>query len=168
MEEQIWFEEYTGQSTDELLALEGKYRTDSIVVAFEQALYQKIDRVGYEKLSEEEKIILAIEALEREVNNGGYSQFFFNSSKEYAPILVNSLKRIGCENVALLSQEAIAILGITDNLTVEAIDAAMDAENEERDEKLSDCDSKYYSEAGDLSEPLLNFIKMNKTKIIIS
>ena len=87
---------------------------------------------------------------------------------EFAPIPVNSLKRIGCENVALLSQEAIAILGINGSLTVEPIDAAMDAENAERDEKLDDCDSKYYSEAGDLSERLLNFIKMNKTKIIIS
>ncbi|MRS02116.1 hypothetical protein EG832_02615, partial [bacterium] len=75
---------------------------------------------------------------------------------EFAPILVNSLKCIGCKNVALLSQEAIATLGINGSLTVEAIDAAMDAENAERDEKLDACDSEYYSEAGDLSEPLLS------------
>ncbi len=33
---------------------------------------QKLVRFGEDKLTSEERIILAIEALEREVNNGGY------------------------------------------------------------------------------------------------
>jgi hypothetical protein len=32
-----FLESYAGQSTEELLALEGKYRIDSLVLAFEQA-----------------------------------------------------------------------------------------------------------------------------------
>ena len=85
MSELKWLEKYSGQTTDELIALEGKFRTDSLVTAFHQAVEQKWARDGGEALSEEEIVVLAIEALECEVNNGGYDQFFINSS-EYAPI----------------------------------------------------------------------------------
>ena len=38
-----WFEGYQDQTTDELLALEGRYRIDSLVVAFEEALQRKAE-----------------------------------------------------------------------------------------------------------------------------
>src|SRR5438552_11088290 len=66
-----WLAGHSGQSVEQLIALEGKYRIDSLVLAFEQAMHQKIARVGMAGLSDEERIICAIEALEREVNNGG-------------------------------------------------------------------------------------------------
>ncbi len=65
-----WLDRYSGETVDELLALEGKYRIDSLVLAFEQAIDQKAARVGGEYLTDVERIILAVEALEREVNNG--------------------------------------------------------------------------------------------------
>ena len=68
---------WAGQSTDELIALAGKYRIDSLVLAFEQAIHGKAD------VSPKERWILAVEGLEREVNNGGYAQFFLNSSVDY-------------------------------------------------------------------------------------
>jgi hypothetical protein len=65
-----FLEGYSGQSTDQLLSLEADYRTDSLVLAFEQAIIQKAERNGVKSLSDEERIVLAVEALEREVNNG--------------------------------------------------------------------------------------------------
>ncbi len=166
MEKLAWLDGYSGQSTDELLELEGKYRTDSLVVAFEQAIEQKAARVSPENLTEQERVILAIEALEREVNNGGYNQFFTNSSKKFVPIIINSLKRIGCTEAAVITQDAISALGIQGPITVEAIDSAVfEEESERRDEKLNECDERYYAVAGDLSVPLLEFIKRNKDKI---
>jgi hypothetical protein len=38
MEKLPWLKKYSHQTTGELVSLEGKYRTDSIVVAFEEAL----------------------------------------------------------------------------------------------------------------------------------
>ena len=61
---------YSGQSADQLLSLEGMYRIDSLVRAFEQAITQKAQRGGVQSLTDEERIVLAVEALEREVNNG--------------------------------------------------------------------------------------------------
>jgi len=65
-----WLDRYSGESTEELIALENEYRLDSIVLAFGQGLYQKAARSGIEPLTAEEHVVLAIEALEREVNNG--------------------------------------------------------------------------------------------------
>ena len=46
-----WLNGYKGQSVDELNELEGKYRTDSLVIAFGQAMDQKAARVGENKLT---------------------------------------------------------------------------------------------------------------------
>jgi hypothetical protein len=108
-----WLDGYRGESVDQLIALEGKCRTDSLVLAFEQAMDQKAARVGEDKLRPEERIILAIEALEREVNNGGCGQFFVNSSREYAPIIVDALRRIGCPKTAEITQRALTIVQST-------------------------------------------------------
>lgn len=166
MEDLKWLDKYSGQSTDELLALEGEYRTDSLVLALEQAIDQKSVRVGPEKLTDEEYVVLAIEALEREVNNGGYDQFFTNSSNQYASIIVRSLNRIGCAEAALVTQDAISSLAIQGSITVEAINRVMfEEESEERDEKLDECTKRYYAIAGDLAVPLFEFVKRNRDKI---
>ena len=167
MSELEWLDEYSGQSTEELISLESKFRTDSLSVAFEQALDQKMDRVGREKMTKEELVVLAVEALEREVNNGGYDQFFNNSSNEFASIIVDALNRIESPKVAKITQDAIGALGISGPITVKAIEQALEDEDDERDDKLSECDDQYYDEAGDLSEPLMTFIKENKNKIIL-
>ena len=146
MGEAKWLDGYSGQTTDELIALEGEYRTDSLVLAFEQALMAKGE------VTEEERVVLAVEALEREVNNGGYGQLFENAP-EQVPDLVAALKAIGCEPVA--------------DLTQEAIKAATVDEDDERDDLLSSCDERYYAVAGDLAGPLLSYIKAHRKNIAL-
>lgn len=165
MTELDFLDSYSGESTDELISMESKYRIDSLVLAFEQALDQKIAKVGQDKLTIPEMTILAIEAMEREVNNGGYSQFFINSSKEYASILVDSIKRIGCPKTAEISQKAISALNISKALTPDSIDAVLEQENEERDRVLGECDDDYYSTQENIAVSLFNFIKNNRKSI---
>lgn len=161
MGEAKWLDGYSGQTTEELIALEGQYRTDSLVLAFEQALMAK------DELTDEERVVLAVEALEREVNNGGYGQLFQNAP-EQVPYLVSSLKAIGSEPLAALTQEAIDALGINGALTVEAIEAASGDGDDERDQRLSDCDDRYYEVAGDLAGPLFEFIKAHRNRIALT
>jgi hypothetical protein len=159
-----WLDRHSGQSADELLSLEGKYQIDSLVLAFEEAISQKAQRGGMQSLTNEERIVLAVEALEREVNNGGYDQFFVNSSREFAPTVVDALQRIGCKKTATITQRAIKALGVS-ALTSEAIDAAMVADDEQRLAKLNRCDDSYYKCAEPVAERLFEFIKANKTVI---
>lgn len=156
--------EYSGESVDQLLSLEGNYRIDSLVLAFEQAISQKAERKGAQSLSDEESIVLAVEALEREVNNGGYHQFFVNSSREFAQIVVGSLQSIGCKKTASITQRAIKALGISD-VTAEAIDTALTADGQQRLAKLKRCDDSYYKSAEPIAERLFAFIKANKANI---
>ena len=159
-----WLTAYSGQTTDELLSLEGQYRIDSLIVAFEQAVDQKSARLGEASLTEEERLILAVEALEREVNNGGYVQFFENLSREYAPIIVHSLEQIGCLNTASLTARAIAALGVSE-LTPDAINEALATPDSEREEALNDCDQEYYSQPEPIAQQLFAFIKANRRDI---
>ena len=66
--DQPFLDAYGGQTTDELIALESEYRIDSLVLAFEAALDAKAEH------SKQERVVLAVEAVEREVNNGGFTQ----------------------------------------------------------------------------------------------
>ena len=108
--------------------------------------------------------MLAVEALEREVNNGGFVQFFTNSSGEYASIIVNSLLRIGCQETANITSGAINALGIED-FSPESLEAALESENEERDEQLDECDGLYCGTGEDIAGQLFEFVRANKDSI---
>jgi len=156
-----WLDGYNGETVDELISLEGKYRTDSLVVAFGQAMDQKAARVGDGKLTEEERVILAIEALEREVNNGGYGQFFVNSSREYVPIIADALRSIGCPKTVEITQNALKIVQQTP-MTDYEIENGTWEENKERQAALGECDSLYFERPENIEESLFAFIKLNR------
>lgn len=159
-----WLDGYSGQSIDELIALKAKYRTDSLVLAFEEAMSKKADRIGENKLTAEERVILAVEALEREVNNGGYGQFFVNSSREYAPIIVDALRRIGCPKTARITEKALTIVKRAP-MTDEELENGTWEENDERREALDQCDSRYFERPENIEESLFEFIKANRARI---
>jgi hypothetical protein len=161
-----WLNGYTGQSTAELLALESAYRADSIVLAFEQGLQMKASRLGLPGLTDAERVVLAVEALEREVNNGGFSQLFLNSP-ELVPGVVSSLKSIGLTGVAEIAGSAIAALGIKGKVTAKAVERAISVDDEDDviEERLGKFDERYYETAGDLAQPLLEFIKIHRDEI---
>jgi len=98
-----FLDNYTGQTTADLLGLRDEYRIDSLVLAFEQAIQSKPET----ELSEPERFVLAIEAMEREVDNGGWDQFFGNTENEFDDVLVPALNAVGCPGTAELSRDAI-------------------------------------------------------------
>src|SRR5580704_2404929 len=112
--------DYTGQDTAEILGCKATHRIDSLLCALEQAIQLRQSRFPAIATTPEERVLLAIMALQREVNNGGYHQFFLNSSRQYAMTVVSALESIGCDTVAALTQAAIEALNLR-SLTVEAI-----------------------------------------------
>ena len=44
------------------------------------------------KLTEPQKVLLFVENLEREINNGGFNQFYWNSSGDFAKQTLDGLK----------------------------------------------------------------------------
>jgi hypothetical protein len=56
-----------------------------------------------------QKVFSSIWAVESEVNNGGFSQYFLNSSAETAAFLANALETIGAPGTADICRRAIEI-----------------------------------------------------------
>lgn len=164
MAEPVWLGGYAGQTVGELLALEHTHRIDSLLLAFEQAIGQKAAREGDDRLTIEEQTVLAVEALEREVNNGGFHQFFVNSSAQYAPTIVGALRRIGCPKVAAITVDAIAALRLP-VLSVGDIENVIYDDDDERDKVLGDCDGRFFEYPEPIADRLFAFIKANKSKI---
>ena len=155
---------YSGETTDELLSYPATGQQDSLVRAFEEGLQRKASRRGQRALTQEERIVLAVRALDREVNNGGYHQFFCNSSRMFAPQIVQSLERIGCRRTAKITQRAIDALQVSP-VIVAGIDAIMQETNEERDQELHRCDQLFYKTAQGIPKGLYAFVKANRSRI---
>jgi Domain of unknown function (DUF4375) len=162
MKDQLPWLDYVGQSSSELITCRSTHRTDSLLCAFETALEFKVTRLGKRSLSAGERLLLAVMALDREVNNGGYDQFLRNSSRQYAPIVVASLRRIGCDRTAALTGKALAALKLP-RVTVRAVDEAMAKRSTRRDRILDECDSEYYT-IGEIERHLFAFVAANEGK----
>ncbi len=162
MEGHLFLENYAGQSVDELIGLQNTHRIDSIVLAFESAL--DVRRENGEELTAVELTILAVESFEREVNNGGFEQFFYNSSVQYTPIIVASLNNIGCHEMAKLAQRAIHILAV-DSLDPDTIEERMDPDDEELSEALGKLDDIFFESEEVPGYALLEYIGSNRDSI---
>lgn len=158
-----FLDSYDGQTTDELLSLEGAYRTDSLVLAFEQAIQLK------GALTENETFVLAVEALEREVNNGGYRQFFFNSSVEFAGIVEAALRAIGCPRTAEITRDALAVMAraTSGDLSPGALTDAAGSEDAALEAALTACDRRYDQTDEAIAQRLFEWIKANRGAIRI-
>ncbi len=160
-----WLDGYTGQTIDELLIYEGTDEVHSILFALETAIDEKAKSAGPLRVTGVEVIVQSVLALDREVNNGGYDQYFRNSSRRYAPMVVNHLFSIGSAEIADITQRALDSLGIP-KISVPAIEAEMQRENVQRDRALNRCDLEFYEQKG-LLERLFTYVKAHQDGIRI-
>ena len=160
----IFLDKYQGQSTHDLIGLEATHRIDSLVLAFAEALAKKARKDGMDRLTRLEKAVLAIEALEREVNNGGFSQFFLNAG-EFAADIASALESVGLPKTAGIAGRAVALLGLEGPVTGEKAAEAVLGENQERDDTFSALDDAFYKYEEDIAGTLFRFIKDHPEEI---
>ena len=160
MTEKTFLAGYSGQTLEELLALASTHRVDSIVLAVEEALQKKAPT----DLEPPERVVLAVEALEREVNNGGYNQFFLNEPA-FAHDITDALDEIGCAETARITREAAAVLGIQPDWTIDQIQAAAADSTDEVDARLSELDDEFFTYPDQIDDRLLAFIRTNVNDI---
>ena len=164
----LWLDDPTGMSTDQLLALAGRYRIDSLVLAFESALYSRAEAQGLGALTPVELAILAIESLEREVNNGGYHQFFLNTP-QYAHCVVAALESIGCPRTAGITRTAIELLGVPASATGDQVTAALEADPQGRlvTALIDRCDRPYDDTGEPIADRLFEYISAHRENVRI-
>ena len=78
--------------------------------AFEEAC-SRFASSNFDALSERDQILVTIWGLEADVNNGGFDQYFFNSSGDQAWFAPAALKSIGAHLMAAIVERANAKFG---------------------------------------------------------
>ncbi len=66
---------------------------------------------NFDSLPVRDQILVAVYALEAEVNNGGFDQYFFNSAGDQAWFAPAALKSIGAHRMASIVEQANALFG---------------------------------------------------------
>ena len=158
---------YSRQSVDELLALASTHSVASLVMAFDEAISQKVDSDDIEQLTREEQIVLAVEYLERLVNNGGYESFLEQCPYRLVQIVVDGLRQIGCPKTAEITGKAIAAVPV--KYLKDQYIFPFTSENRKAKSILASCDDRYFEndEGYDegIARKLFEFIKLNKDRI---
>jgi hypothetical protein len=104
-------------------------------------------------------VFSSIWAVESEVNNGGFSQYFLNSSCETAGFVSEALETIGAPSTADICRRAIAA-AFPDGLPSdpEAIRSAASDFSEETEEKLDSLSNEFFQYPHDLTQLLFAYV----------
>lgn len=154
---------YDGQTIGELVALKSTHQIPTILYAM---LFALVDKPRSE-LSLSERVILAVVMLDAEVNNGGYAQFFINSSGEFTPIVVHALELIGCPKIAAITEDAIEVLHLPEYYDAELVDEKTTSLSDEASAILTKCDLRYYDTNEKMFERLFAYVEAHQDEIRI-
>jgi hypothetical protein len=132
-------------------------------IALSDLVFPRWDRDGYEALTPAEQIAYCIDALEREVNNGGFRQFFENSSGDTAMETIASLEAIGAKRVAKLVRRAIAVFpGAVAPRDRDTRSALIDELSDTQTEAWETLDGEFYTYPDDLTRLLRRYVEAHR------
>lgn len=107
-------------------------------------VFEAVARRGFDKLTTPQQHYYAVLMYDTEVNNGGHSQYFVNSSGEHWKEAIAGLKAIGAPSRAAILQEAGALFGpegpaVDSNTRLRQLNAM----TQQQEESLSALESRY-------------------------
>ncbi|MFB9865480.1 DMP19 family protein [Rufibacter immobilis] len=134
------------------------------IIEIGQLLWEKSKNDdNFESLNIEEKTVLYIEMLESQVNNGGFDQYFFNSSGSYVHETSEALERINAPYMKKILDEAINSFPVT----------PVPKDTQKRRELIDDLpesisdnwerlDNEFYKYPDNLGGLVIEYVKNNK------
>lgn len=102
-----------------------------------------------DSLNHHEKVFFVMSKLDMEVNNGGFSQFFFNTNDEWNDILVLAAKEIGAFQIASICENALEIKNTI-------------VDEELQEDKLNECDEVFYKSSDCISGLCVEYARKHK------
>jgi len=130
-----------------------------ILIALSESDKTKFGKEDFITQSVPQKVFSSIWAVESEVNNGGFSQYFLNSSCETAGFVTMALETIGAPNTADLCRRAITAAfpdGLPSN--PETIRSLASDFSDEIEDKLDALDREFYRYPHDLTQLLFSYV----------
>ena len=162
----LFFSNANSQTEFDLEKVLKTERQDLIIIQIDSYLNEKSeygDKI--EKLNIYQKVFLFVENLEREINNGGFNQFYFNSSGDFSQETVDALLEIGANKTAEIVKKANSEFknGIVPKDRTER-QSELELIEEKAEEIWNECDSEFYKYQDNLTELLIAFVIKNKTE----
>jgi hypothetical protein len=123
-------------------------------------------KVSYQELTAAEKVFVSIWELEAEVNNGGFDQYFLNSSGDNAGHCVSALEKIGAFNFAALVKQAVSVFeNSTPPDDPEIRQPLVVNFSDEQKKFLNELDQKFFKYPDNLTDLLFDFVTKNRAEI---
>ena len=117
-----------------------------------------------DRLTEPQKTFYFNQNLEREINNGGLNQYFYNSSGNFAHETLASLRKIGANKTADILQEAIDQFPNSAAPKVRAERQTILEQIERRAHQVwEQLDQKFYKYEDKLNDLNIDYIKQNSS-----
>lgn len=130
-----------------------------ILIGLSESPQTKLGKEDFASQSVPQKVFSALWEVESEVNNGGFSQYFVNSSAESAHFVVDALEIIDAPKTADICQRAVAAAfpaGLPES--EEAIRSVAADFSDEVLEKLESLDQEFYSYPHNLTDLLFAYV----------
>jgi uncharacterized protein DUF4375 len=118
---------------------------------------------GFKQLNAHEQVVAAIWELEAEVNNGGFDQYFLNSSGDHAAEALTALEAVGAPKFAALLRQAMSPFpnGRPSPNRSERL-KQKEALPENAGKLWSDVDGQFYQYPDNLSQLVLDYCLKNR------
>ena len=123
-------------------------------------------KVGFEELSAAEKVFMTIWGLEADVNNGGFSQYYFNTSGDQAKHAPGALRAIGANAMAAIVEQANAHFGAGGPpADRDQRQDALEALGDKPEAAWDELSGQFQNYPDDLTELLYAYVQANKPQI---
>jgi hypothetical protein len=118
-------------------------------------------------LSPAEQVFVCVYDMEREVNNGGFAQFFTNAPGQYTTETVQALETIGARSMADIVRTAAAILFPDGKVPVDQDErlAILEAAGERVGKDLLELDDRFCQYPDDLAALLFGYIQCHRSSV---
>ena len=132
---------------------------NGVLINLSESNKTKFGKEDFALQSVPQKVFSAIWALESEVNNGGFSQYFLNDSAASASFVAQALQTIDAPKTGDICKRAIAT-AFPDGLpgTVEAIQSAANDFSDETLEQLEPLDQEFFAYPHNLTDLLFAYV----------
>jgi hypothetical protein len=151
-----------GKTVAEVMRHRGEVDDQALDANIGFILLDKEERRGLASFSAPERHVYAVQGMSREVNTGGFEQFFFNSSGELAFDLVPGLEAMGSKENLSIARRALERFGRPQSLAEDARHAHLERIIEARGwETWQDLDDEFYDNPEDLERMTLDYIGRN-------
>ena len=123
----------------------------------------KAHRVGLDKLTAAERIVTLLSHANFEIENGGISQYFYNSAGENATEALAALKEVGAMRAAAALQAALALFPT--GMAITGTDAHFCEVLNQVSDELNNLTSEFYAEHPDVFSQLCTYIENHASEL---